>query len=318
MKKFLTVVLLAVGTIANSQTYPPGEGQPGSTAIEPTDSRFVAWANGASVQRGFVNIANPAGGYVSAGISQNAIGQPDGAIVSLGDRGNAVVTFAVPIINGPGFDFAVFENGLSTFLELAFVEVSSNGINFFRFPAHSQTQTATQIGAFETPLPQYLNNLAGKYASNGTPFDLSDIPDNALLDKNNITHVKIIDVVGSINPLYASYDSFGNMINEPWPTAFESGGFDLDAVGVIHKKVLGVEDFRKENIYIYPNPASDFIFTNLKTDFETIIFDISGRIVLRQKSFGADGIAISNLNSGIYLVEISSEGKKNTIHLVKK
>ena len=28
------------------------------------------------------------------------------------------------------------------------------------------------------------------------------------------------------------------MINDPWPTNFSTGGFDLDAVGVVHEKTL--------------------------------------------------------------------------------
>ena len=37
---------------------------------------------------------------------------------------------------------------------------------------------------------------------------------------------------------YASYDSQRHQINDPWPTAFDigTGGFDLDAVGVINEK----------------------------------------------------------------------------------
>ena len=61
------------------------------------------------------------------------------------------------------------------------------------------------------------------------------------LDINNITHVKIIDVIGSINQSYASYDSQGNIINDPFPTPYETGGFDLDAIGVIHSFV-GIEE----------------------------------------------------------------------------
>jgi hypothetical protein len=46
--------------------------------------------------------------------------------------------------------------------------------------------------------------------------------------------VRIIDVVGSIDPAFGTRDSLGNLINEPFPTPFSSSGFDLDAVGVIH------------------------------------------------------------------------------------
>jgi hypothetical protein len=44
--------------------------------------------------------------------------------------------------------------------------------------------------------------------------------------------VRIVDVVGSLT--LGSVDSLGNVVNDPYPTAFASGGFDLDAVGVLH------------------------------------------------------------------------------------
>jgi len=323
MKALISILFLSTTAISVAQTYPPDAGQPGSTAVLPTDPSIVAWATGATVERGYINISNPSlmasgSNFASYGVTENAIGPADGSLVSLGDHGNAVLTFAAPIANGSGFDLAVFENGGPFFLELAFVEASSDGVNFFRFPAHSLTQTATQMGGFETPQAVNLNNLAGKYGGNGTPFDLSDIPENPLLDKQNITHIKIIDVVGNIEPLYATYDSFGNIVNESWPTPFNSCGFDLDAVGVIHQKVLGKNDFQKEKWAIYPNPASNFIHTNLKAAFEIQIFDTSGRKVLSQKSFGSSEIEISALYAGIYLVEMNSEGKKSTMRLLKK
>ena len=55
-----------------------------------------------------------------------------------------------------------------------------------------------------------------------------------MLDVNNIRYVKVTDVVGDIDPTYATHDSLGNIINDPWPTPFTSSGFDLDAVGVIN------------------------------------------------------------------------------------
>ena len=146
--------------------------------------------------------------------------------------------FAQPITDGPGYDFAVFENGLSdTFLELGFVEVSSDGNNFFRFPSVSLTPTATQVGSFGVLDPTNLNDLAGKYRVGfGTPFDLQELSGvSPLLDIHDVKFVKIVDVVGSINPLYATLDSVNNPVNDPYPTAFASGGFDLDGVGVINQ-----------------------------------------------------------------------------------
>ncbi|MEO6738908.1 MAG: PEP-CTERM sorting domain-containing protein [Chthoniobacteraceae bacterium] len=190
-----------------------------------------------------MNISNPGLGFASYGSGADALGPSDAeannslTVVSLGDGGRITLTFARPIANGPGADFAVFENGITdNFLELAFVEVSSDGTNFTRFHAVSLTQTATQVGPFDQSIdPTDLYNLAGKYRVGfGTPFDLAELVGTPGLDINAVTHVRIVDVVGSIDPLYGTRDSLNNLINDPWPTAFDTGGFDLDAVGVLN------------------------------------------------------------------------------------
>lgn len=324
MKRILSLMSLMSLSPVLAQSYAPEAGVAGSTAIEPNSPLFVAWATGVTVERGYVNKANPGlvvsgSNRASAGTPENAVGPANGSIVSLGDEGSAILTFGSPIINGPGFDFAVFENGGPSFLELGFVEVSSDGINFFRFPAHSQTQTATQIGTFGTPSAPFLNNLAGKYGSKGTPFDLTDIPDNQLLDKNKITHVKVIDVVGSIDPLYATYDSHGNAVNDSFPTPFNSGGFDLDAVGVIHQSTLGIGHASRKAIALYPNPASEkFYIRNLEETARITIYDLSGRIVFEKNIQEEEAIPVSGLNTGMYIVEIHTGTKKVNERLVVK
>ncbi|MFN4259847.1 MAG: PEP-CTERM sorting domain-containing protein [Gemmataceae bacterium] len=215
-----------------------------ASGIPANDPAFVGWATGvAELVRGPQDIANPASPLASFGSAANALGAPGGTfdVVSLGDGGWITLTFASPIYNGPGPDFAVFENGFGfnglIFGELAFVEVSSNGVDFFRFPSVSLTQTATQLSNADGIDPTAIHNLAGKFpAREGTPFDLQDLVGvSPLLDVHAITHVRIIDVVGSLDPQYRRLDSQGNPINDPWPTDFASSGFDLDAVGVIHQ-----------------------------------------------------------------------------------
>jgi hypothetical protein len=177
-----------------------------------------------------LNIANPSLGTVSSGTEQDACGiAGDAGLLSLGDAGIAILQFSTPITNGNGPDFAVFENAFNnTFLELAFVEVSSDGQNFVRFPSFSNNDTSFQIGPFGASDASKIHNLAGKYrAGYGTPFDLEELKDSTNIDINNISYVKIIDVVGSILPDYCSRDSRGIIINDPWSTPFNEGGFDF-------------------------------------------------------------------------------------------
>lgn len=236
----LLSALLACRSVCGGP-FAPQAGQPGSTAIAAGDPRFIEWASSiASITRGPQNITNPSLGLASFGSPANALGPSNSTVVSLGDGGQITLGFAQPIRNGAGPDFAVFENGFISgslaFLELGFVEVSSDGADFFRFPAVSATQTATQVGSFGLLDATNLDNLAGKYVAGfGTPFDLDQLAGiSPLLDVNNVSFVRIVDVVGSIDPLYATHDSMGAVVNDPWPTASASSGFDLDAVGVIN------------------------------------------------------------------------------------
>jgi hypothetical protein len=233
---YVCLAFFTACTFCCAGSYCGAAGTSGSTAVYYTDSSFVEWASGCTVTRGYLDIATKTA-YASYGTDSNATGIANNSVVSLGDAGYAILTFDKAITNGSGYDFAVFENGFSsTFLELATVSVSSNGIDYFTFDAVSETSTTTQVGSYGALDPTNLNNLAGKYeAYYGTPFDLSELAGvSDLLDVNDIKYVKITDVVGSIDASYATYDSLGNAINDPYPTAFASGGFDLDAVGVIN------------------------------------------------------------------------------------
>ncbi len=251
--KALVFTLLCLGLAARAGIYAPAAGQPGTTAIAADDSRIIAWGSATgTIVRGPYEIGDPDSPLVSFGNPGAVLGPANAfdidtgepsitpsTVLSLGDGGSIVVTFAQPIANGPSWDFAVFENGFNdTFLELAFVEVSSDGATFFRFPNHSLTQTADQIDqntALNAINPRDIDGFAGKYRVGfGTPFDLSLLAGRSGLDINAITAVRLVDVVGSIDPLYARRDTELRIINDPWPTPFNTGGFDLDAIGVLH------------------------------------------------------------------------------------
>jgi hypothetical protein len=150
-----------------------------------------------------------------------------------------------------------------------------------------------------------LHNFAGNFPTfYGTPFDLAEINDPNV-DVQNITHVKIIDVVGNINPEYASYDSQGNIVNDPWPTPFYSCGFDLDAVGVINSAV-NVNEIAKNNFQIFPNPTKDFIKINSEKSIQEIyIFDNQGRVLVYENNLESNSVLdLSSLNSGVYFIRI--------------
>ncbi len=248
LKQLLTLIsFIAITALFAQGDFPPAVGQIGTTAISKDSTIIQSWATGIDLVRGYVQISDTSVYY--AGTNLASYGQPSAAlhlaegastnVVSLGDGGMATLTFDRLIVNGPGPDFAVFGNSISdNFLELAFVEVSSDGMNFSRLPSVSLTQNTTQTGAMDELDPKNLNNLAGKYRKGfGVPFDLSELPNSPLVNKNAIRFVRVIDAKGSIDPLYASKDSQGNIINDPFPTAVDSAGFDLDGIALINGNV---------------------------------------------------------------------------------
>jgi len=299
--------------------YAPQVGIAGSDAVAKTSTAIRSWATNCRIQRGLQQIDSVAAGYAQSGDSSLATGMADGTVVSLGDSGVATLTFNRPIVNGPGADFAVFENGFinsanleEAFLELAFVEVSSDGAHFFRFPATSLTPFTTQLSSVigqNYMNARLLNNLAGKYISGyGTPFDLQELAGTMGLDINNITHVRVIDVIGAVND-HASYDAAGHKINDPFPTAFPTGGFDLDAVAVINQAMgTGIPQANPLQVSIYPNPASDLLFVETPSIATLQLSDASGRILLAQSTTPhRTQLSLGALSAGIYYLTVQDE-----------
>ncbi|MBW3598460.1 MAG: DUF4465 domain-containing protein, partial [Planctomycetes bacterium] len=236
--------------------YAPAAGEPGSTAMFLDDPAFVAWSTG------WKDYAPGANVDATWKTPEKALGQAVASgfdIVALGDSGEITLTFDRPIRNGPGADFAVFENSFSdTFLELAFVEASSDGVTFFRIANDSLTEDP--VGAFGAVDPTNITGYGGKYRQGfGVPFDLEELAGaSPLLNVNRVTHVKIVDIKGDGSTL----DSGGDPIYDVHPTT-GSGGFDLDAVGVVHaaeyaESLAGFEDvgagLASESAWFGPDP----------------------------------------------------------------
>lgn len=207
---------------------------------------MVAWATAVeSFDAGPVDVARPELGPATNGLPEWVLGPADEldpyGVVSLGDGGSITLSFASGIGEAPGDDFAVFENAFfypgGFYGEFAFVEVSSNGLDFVRFPSTSLQATPVS-GDFpiEPVDPTDYHNLAGDQPLGlGTGFDLADLRDDprvrdGTLDLTDVRFVRLVDVVGD----GSTHDASGLPLYDPYPTPFAAGGFDAEAVGVIH------------------------------------------------------------------------------------
>lgn len=222
----------------------PGAIDPGIPGImeETVNPAFTGWA---SRVISYLPGPNVDPGWNDPTLSLGPVTGDNFHIVSLGEStsqpGRITLAFDGGIRNSAGPDFAVFENGFGTdtfiFGELAYVEVSSDGANFARF--HSTSLTPASDGAFGSINPTNVHNLAGKHANDGgysygTPFDLSDLAGNPLVQSGAVNlraiqYVRLIDIAGN----GSSTDSSNRPIYDAYPTV-GSPGFDLEAIGVLN------------------------------------------------------------------------------------
>ena len=104
-----------------------------------------------------------------------------------------------------------------------------------------------------------------------------------------------------------AYNSVDNDLGENWGISLQPYG-DGENSGTPGTEVqLSINENQFSNVKLYPNPVvGDYInIDGINSDFETKIFNILGKVVLQ--SINSKTINISNLQSGIYLVELSSE-----------
>jgi len=238
MRYLNLMVLLLAFTTAHAGPFAPAAGQPGSTAIGKDSSLFGGWA---SAWQDYVPGAGVDPVWQTPGKALGAAVGDSFDVVSLGEGGRITLRFDRPIADGVGADFAVFENSFSdTFLELAWVEVSSDGSQFFRFSNISFTPAA--VGAFGTLDPTDITGYAGKYRQGfGTPFDLQELTGISGLDLNAVRYVRLLDISGDGSALDDYPLSLGGAhpIYDPYPGS-GSAGFDLDAIGVINQAPASV------------------------------------------------------------------------------
>jgi len=243
----LIAIALVRPALAGPYSGPTDTAHAVDPAIPSGSSLFVEWAD-QILSLGAGTYFAPRGSTSISLTGYNSLGDLDAAQIANGDSpGYLTVTFPTGIRNGPGHDFAVFENGFAygspngLFAEFAYVEVSTNGMDFIRFDSIStNTAPVAGSGAFAGYDVSNVYNLAGKHAAGyGTPFDLAELIDKPLVlnghvDLNNIRYVRLVDIPGNGSFL----DSLGNPILDNWLTT-GTGGFDFrlpagQGVGVIN------------------------------------------------------------------------------------
>ena len=88
----------------------------------------------------------------------------------------------------------------------------------------------------------------------------------------------------------------------------------------LHKNtVLANSTFESTKFVLYPNPATNELTIESKTAIESVsITNMLGQNVLNSATSNAiEVVDISNLQSGVYLIKVASEGQTSTKRFVK-
>jgi hypothetical protein len=78
---------------------------------------------------------------------------------------------------------------------------------------------------------------------------------------------------------------------------------------------VGVNEFNKENIVFYPNPVNDILNISAEGEISNVVISaLDGKVI---KATNESSIDVSNLTSGMYLYQVTVNGKVSTGNFVK-
>lgn len=204
-------VLCAFAMLACEAAGDVGE-TPHAKSADPFADRVVSFTPGPSAGFGAdklpgVVLGPPQGGGGAAGSLD---------VVSLGQGGTLVVALDdQPLIDGPGADLLVFENAFAGFIETGRVAVSADGKTWHEWPCAAQQAPDYPGCAGVTPV--------FSAAGNGIS------PTSAALAGGDAFDLQALGAIGPGPWRLVRISDTG--VNQYLGT---SGGFDLDAVAVIH------------------------------------------------------------------------------------
>jgi hypothetical protein len=93
-------------------------------------------------------------------------------------------------------------------------------------------------------------------------------------------------------------------------------GCDSVVALVLNMSYTGIDDFETNSVSIYPNPTDDFVIVEFEATMATIeLIDAQGKIIRNAEILSGEQIAMHDLDSGVYLLRITTD-RHTTVHRV--
>ncbi|MCB0462330.1 MAG: T9SS type A sorting domain-containing protein [Flavobacteriaceae bacterium] len=127
---------------------------------------------------------------------------------------------------------------------------------------------------------------------------------------------------GFLGPIGSTYSYTFTVVGDNDYFCGVHGAFSMSGTITVQNN-LGVDDFKIDsNFNLYPNPTNSILSISFKNEIPNgtlEVYDMLGKKALSQAldSNKLTSIDISNLNSGLYLIKVSYEGKSETKQFLK-
>lgn len=127
---------------------------------------------------------------------------------------------------------------------------------------------------------------------------------------------------GFLGPIGSTYSYTFTVVGDNDYFCGVHGAFSMSGTITVQNN-LGVDDFKIDsNFNLYPNPTNSILSISFKNEIPNgtlEVYDMLGKKALSQ-TLGFNkltSIDISNLNSGLYLIKVSYDGKSETKQFLK-
>ena len=81
---------------------------------------------------------------------------------------------------------------------------------------------------------------------------------------------------------------------------------------------VGLDELVKDDLQVYPNPASSMITVENALNANIHILDLTGKQVMAIENNNGTQLNVADLTNGIYIVQVESDGKISTGRFVKE
>jgi hypothetical protein len=110
-----------------------------------------------------------------------------------------------------------------------------------------------------------------------------------------------------------------DLIAQNWNSDENQWVNDIKISNVYGAAFVGINQEQLQDIQFYPNPVENALTVNPgnNAECEINIFDLSGKPLLNQSGSGSQFIPFTNISSGIYMMELTINGRKQIHSIVK-